>query len=168
MVYILEEKIYFNEQTKFILEIIRFIKKDNFLDIGSGNCFLTSIISKYFRNTTAVDNDTQCNYDNINFVNMDFYNFKSLIKYDLILCSHYFAHVENKNEHFDKIMSMLNKKGVLIIFNHVKQGFFETILWELPSNYYINKWLISNLMVSMIIHTYDADIANNIQKLTPT
>lgn len=123
---------------------------DNVLEIGSGlggNLFL--IKNKFNCNATGIDISKNmidiCNlrYKNIKFILGDYINYKSDIKYDLILSRDVFMYISSENiyKYILKIKSQLKKGGKLILIDYCYD-----ILDNQFIQYYTEKnWLLTNV-----------------------
>lgn len=125
-----------------IIEIIKNKENNYLLDIGAGNGYITTKISKYFKHTTILEPNLKhkINYDAIDNkeVHHNFFSdFETKDKYNLILCSHvlYYIDVEEWNDFFTKILKMLNSGGICIVIFVSDRGEYSDFLRELNENY---------------------------------
>lgn len=168
--YLIEDEIYYLEQLKYILEFLP-INRNKFLDIGAGDGSLTKCVAKYFISTTVIDidNNLRQNYvnTNIDFKNIDFLSYKTSEKYDLILCSHVYAHVlpDKRQEFGNKMLSLLNDSSICVMFNHLPLSFVDQLMWDyLPNTSFINSWLLSRRIISIHLYTNDKVLLEKIHK----
>tara|TARA_B100001989_G_scaffold252999_1_gene237418 strand:+ start:4448 stop:5209 length:762 start_codon:yes stop_codon:yes gene_type:complete len=91
------------------------------LDLGCSTGIMTDQYSKQFRKTLGIDIDMSAidyakkNYENKNltFQNCSYDDLTlSNKKFDVVICSHVYEHVDNPDDLFDKIYNLLKKGGI--------------------------------------------------------
>lgn len=104
-------------------------EKKSFLDIGSGNGNICKSVSHFFENITLLEpNKDYINmYNEINYkslVSLNFLDYETKLKYDVILCSHVLYHVLDNNwpKFIEKMYKMLNVNGICIIVHVSNNG----------------------------------------------
>ena len=111
---------------KRIINYLKLKKYTNVLDVGCGTGILYPYLKEKFKNYTGIDISPKMievafrKYPSGNFINCNFYNFKSKKKYDLIIVFNSFPHFIERKKFFKKALSFLNKKGKLIITHSFK------------------------------------------------
>ena len=106
-----------------ILKEISFSKKMNIMDFGSGTGLLLSEIAPYVNKITAVDISASMNEKlkakkvdcEVQILEMDLTKEKLEEKFDSIISSMTFHHIENVRELFKKLYTLLNDKGTIAI-----------------------------------------------------
>lgn len=105
---------------KIIIENIKY--KENFLDVGCGNGFLTKNISINFKNVKAIDSSRSAikyakkNYNGkINFINTDIENFKTKKKFNVISLIEVIEHLYSPDNAIKNLKKLMSKNTILII-----------------------------------------------------
>ncbi len=117
-----------------ISEILGKISKKKIIDIGCGNGELSIDFVKE-NHVTFLDISTNMlslvknkiqkeNMYNASFVNSDFLLYSAEKKFDVIICIGVIAHVENVNELFKKLYSIVNDDGLIILQYTAAEKFF--------------------------------------------
>ena len=111
---------------RYILPIIRKAKPKRILDIGSGAGTLSLLLASQGFNVVGIDismiaiqkSKLSAKYLNlqkrIDFVSCNFFDFDSIEKFDLILCSEVIEHVINEVKFLKKVRSLLVNNGYVI------------------------------------------------------
>lgn len=89
----------------------------NILDVGGGNGFHASVLKKYGYKETACA-DPFCEkpgFNNICFYKSDITEIESEKKYDVIVMSSSFEHMDNPHEVLESVNNLLNDDGVCLI-----------------------------------------------------
>ena len=116
-------------------EIVKQIKRgNNFLEIGPGNLNLSIDLLKYFKKGTLIDfnHDIIIAFNNLpslitrrlNLLIGDIMTISFNTKFDCIIACEVMEHIENDKEFINKIYSLLNSNGQVIISVPAKKGYW--------------------------------------------
>lgn len=115
----------FNHLTLSGHTLQKLIKDYNFetvLDIGSGAGEHAQILHKYQKKVTALDFGTSIyaqkkgnNYDEIEWIEADFFKYKPSHKFDCIWASHVLEHQSNPGLFISKCMQLVKEDGLIAI-----------------------------------------------------
>jgi len=118
---------------KDILKIERFSKNKSILDIGTNTGFLLMEMENNFKNCLGIDHNpslieianivkNNLGISNINFLCKSIYDFDLDKKFDIVLSlanhSTFDKGVEDTKKYFEKILKLIQTKGLLIIESH--------------------------------------------------
>lgn len=115
-----DSSVYFNKVAKYLIPILG-SKNANILDIGCSTGKLLSIFkSKGYKKVLGVDPSLTCVFTAANLYGVkvkqaNISNFRSKIKFDLIILSATFEHLVNFDEAMNKIRSLLKPGGYLFV-----------------------------------------------------
>ncbi len=125
-----------NEKVKVESEILNLLNKiqpKSILNIGAGLDTLTSshLFPTSVKNITLLEKSSNYahtyNKKNVAIVNEDFEKWNSSQKYDVILACHVLYYFQNKTDAIDKMLSLLNKDGVILFVTHKPKGDYKRI-----------------------------------------
>jgi len=116
-----------NEKTKIAKEVLKVVgkKKGSLLDIGAGNGKLTNLLESNFTHITAVEPSihmfnlltTNCCSDKYTLINETFEKIKLKNKFDFILASHSFRHLDNPIVEIYHIKNLLKNSGQFLLLD---------------------------------------------------
>ncbi len=117
----------------YILSKLKFLKPKTMLDIGCGNGQRTKIFSKYVKTKTIgidysenmIKQAKSLETRKLSFKNISVSNYSNSEKYDVIISCRCFINqtsITNQIKLFEKLCSMLNKHGHLIIAEASNEG----------------------------------------------
>jgi SAM-dependent methyltransferase len=105
-----------------LFKLIKDFEFDTVLDIGSGEGNHSKLLKKFGKTVTALDLDTSiyakksnCNYEGIEHIKSDFYDYETLKKYDCIWASHVLEHQTNPGIFIKKCMDLIVENGIIAI-----------------------------------------------------
>lgn len=111
-----------NVSSQALHKIIKDYKFETVLDIGSGAGAHSYILHNHKKKVTALDFGTSIyskkkgsNYKNIEYLQIDFYEYKVNKKFDCIWASHVLEHQENPGLFIKKCMELAREDGIIAI-----------------------------------------------------
>lgn len=105
-----------------LAKLIKDFKFSTVLDVGSGEGAHAKLLNKFGKNVTALDLDTSIyakksnsNYEGIEHIKLDFYEYETSKKYDCIWASHVLEHQNNPGIFIRKCMDLVKENGIIAI-----------------------------------------------------
>jgi SAM-dependent methyltransferase len=130
------------------------------LDIGTGNGNISKHITPLFDNMTLLEPNKEyirmyngIKYDSL--ISLDFLNYETDLKYDVILCSHVLYHVPVHlwQTFIEKMYNMLNDDGVCIIVHVTNYGEMHELRKLVNPEYHNSKTIVD--IVQKLQYIYD-------------